>query len=162
MPSPNSLRLAESETQMASRLRRLLSYLVPLGAVLIMVVGLWPEGAPLSDEVRVETIASNIKCPACGGASVADAESGIARDFYDFIGEQVAAGMSDGEIYEYWAARFGRQALLSPPTTGWGLSLWVLPAAGLVVGAMATAGLRRRSRSEPVATIATAERETVS
>lgn len=148
---------------MGRRVRKLLGSIVPVGAVLIMVVGLWPEGVPLSDEARVELIASNIKCPACGGASVADAESGIARDFYDFIGEQVAAGMTDGEIYEYWAARFGRQALLSPPVSGWGLSLWILPAAGLVLGAMATAGLRRRNRTEPTTpTIAPAERETVS
>lgn len=134
---------------MLERLRIVGRYGVPIAALVVMVVGLWPQGAPRSDEARVEAIASNIKCPACSGASVADAESGIARDFYVVIADQVATGMSDGEIYGYWTARFGEQALLSPPTRGWGLLLWVLPLAGIGLGVGAMAGLKRRTRSEP-------------
>jgi cytochrome c-type biogenesis protein CcmH len=129
---------------MIERLRMVGRYGIPIVAVVVMVVGLWPQGTAPSADARVEAIASNIKCPACGGASVSDAESGIARDFYVVIADQVATGMSDGEIYDYWTARFGEQALLSPPTRGWGLLLWILPVAGVALGVAAVAGLRRR------------------
>ena len=134
---------------MLERLRMVGRYAVPLAALLVMVVGLWPQRAAPNAEARVEAIASNLKCPACAGASVADAESGIARDFYVVIADQVATGMSDGEIYDYWTARFGEQALLSPPTQGWGLLLWGLPLTGIGIGLAAMAGLRRQGRLGP-------------
>ncbi len=123
--------------------RRMLSFGVMAAFLAVIVIALVPGDGPQTVDDRVREIASNIKCPACNGASIADAQSSVARDLLGVIRDQVEAGLSDADIYDYFVARYSEAALLSPPGRGWGLWLWVLPLAALALGVAVVLGRRR-------------------
>lgn len=133
---------------MTSVLRRTIALGVIAGLLAVIVIVLLPGNEARTPEQRSHEIASNIKCPSCNGASIADANSSVARDLQVVIREQVDAGLSDADIYDYFVARYTEAALLSPPTSGWGLLLWLLPVVGLGIGVVVIMG-RRRGRSTP-------------
>ena len=132
---------------MFERTRRLVALAIPVAAVLVIVIGLWPRTETTTDpEARARGLAAGLKCPFCSGESLADSTSSVARDYRVLIGELVAAGRTDDEIEDEFVARFGEQILLDPPGTGWGMALWAAPLAVAVLGGLAILGLRRRSR----------------
>jgi len=126
--------------------RRLVRFVLPAIALIIIVAGLWPQPsvAP-TDAQRVDALASSIRCPFCGGESIADAPSQIARDLEVIIAEQVAEGLTDDEVYRYFEARYGEAALMDPPLTGWGWVLWAGPLAVFIAGGYAIVRRRRRA-----------------
>jgi cytochrome c-type biogenesis protein CcmH len=122
-----------------------------LGVVLIVALligsGVF-SSKPLTRAQRVEAIASGIKCPSCEDLSVADSNAQTAVTVRTAIAVQVAAGRTDQQIDDYLVARYGSAIVLTPPTSGWSLLVWVLP---LVAGVVAVGGLtlfvvRRRRR----------------
>jgi cytochrome c-type biogenesis protein CcmH len=66
------------------------------------------------------------------------------------VKELVAAGYSEGQIREYFIARYGEWVLLAPPSNGLGRLLWWSPALGLLAAA-GVVGWRLRSRPVPAA-----------
>jgi cytochrome c-type biogenesis protein CcmH/NrfF len=138
---------------MSDQIRRTLRVVLPVLAVAIIVVGLWPRSdVVVTDADRVAHVASRIRCPFCNGESIGGATSQVARDLELLIEEQVAAGMSDQEIYDFFAASYGESILLSPPLAGWGWVLWALPLAALGVGVYAIVRRRRAGAGVAVAT----------
>ena len=132
---------------MTDSLKRLIRAALIVVALAIIVAGLWPttSTAPSIDE-RSAAVASQIRCPFCNGESIAEATSQVARDLEDVIEEQVRSGMTDDEIYAFFADRYGEAILLAPPLGGWGWGLWALPLLALGVGG---AVIWRARRSEP-------------
>ncbi len=95
-----------------------------------------------TQEARAHAIGEQLACPICQGLSVADSPSALAQQMRDVISTQVAAGRSDGQIEQYFVARYGPAILLTPPKQGFTLLAWwvpvlviVLSAAGLVLAA---------------------------
>ena len=137
---------------MTPRQRSWLSIVVSAAALIFIVGALWPRGEAVETEAqRVEHVASRIRCPFCNGESIAEATSQVARDLEVVIGEQVAAGKTDDEIFDFFAARYGESLLLDPPLLGWGWALWVLPLIALGVGVFGISRRKRRSMSTVVA-----------
>lgn len=122
---------------MSERLRRILGWTVAVVAVAVMVGGLWPEAAEADPDVRQRQLAQRIACPWCHGQSLAESDSEVANDLVVILREQIDAGWSDDEIFDFFASSYGDHVLLDPPLTGWGIALWSLPAFGLVVGSWA-------------------------
>jgi len=138
--------------------RRLPNHLY-LGAIVallaVIVIGLIPrDAAGESDAERAHRIASELRCPFCSGESIAEAQSSIGTDLRAFIDEQVASGMSDDEIFDYYVSVYTERVLLSPPLLGWGLALWALPLLLLAGGLYVVT--RRRRREDPAATVGSA------
>lgn len=129
---------------MPEAVRRWLGWLITAVALGVIVIGLAAGEETPGD--RVEALAAEIKCPVCPTESVADSTTQIARDIKAEIEQLIAAGRSDGEIRDLYAARYGDQILLDPPPRGRNLILWALPAAALILGVAAVAG-RVRPRS---------------
>ncbi|MBT8207445.1 MAG: cytochrome c-type biogenesis protein CcmH [Acidimicrobiia bacterium] len=131
---------------MRSRLGSVVRWAVALMAIAIIVGGLaFDQPDTRSAEQRADDIASSLRCPFCEGVSIAESTSQVARDLQAIIRERVDEGAGDEAITGEFVARYGEWVLLSPPASGIGLALWALPIAGLVAGAVAVAGLRRRS-----------------
>ena len=131
---------------MSERTRNVLAGTVSLVALLIMVVGLWPQAEATTDlSERSDAIAARLKCPFCAGESLAEAQSGVARDLRTLIDELVVSGATDAEVFDEFVDRYGEQILLDPPRTGWGVGLWLIPLLIGGLGVWAILGLRRRT-----------------
>lgn len=98
----------------------------------------------VSDD-RLFAIAMRLKCQQCVGESAADSQSPSAVQFREEISQQMAQGRTDDEILNFFAARFGQEVLLTPPSSGFGALVWVVPVVGVAVGiVLLTAAFRRR------------------
>jgi cytochrome c-type biogenesis protein CcmH len=135
---------------MSSRTKGLVWFIVPVIALGVVVVGLWPGNESVPDpEARAYNLSIRLKCPICAGESIAGSQTDLAKDLRARINDEIAAGSTDDEIIAMFVASYGEQVLLDPPSTGWGAALWVVPLGVLVTGGIAIFGLRRRDR-EPV------------
>jgi len=135
---------------MPDRGKGLLWLVVPVIALGVLVVGLWPGNDPTPDpEARAYNLSIRLKCPICAGESIAGSQTDLAKDLRARIDDEIAAGSTDDEIIAMFVASYGEQVLLDPPSTGWGAALWAVPLGVLIIGGIAIFGLRRKDR-EPV------------
>jgi len=127
--------------------RRLAWLILPVAALAVIVVSLWPGDQAAADpEARAYHLAISLKCPICAGESLAGSQTDLAKDLRVLIDEQIAAGRTDEEIIDMFVANYGEQVLLDPPGTGWGVVLWAVPLAIVVIGIVAVLGLRRKDK----------------
>lgn len=112
--------------------RRWLVAGVALTLAAVVAVGL--VLGPTTGADRAEAIGQGIRCPVCQGESIADSPSTTAQEMMEIVHEQVAAGRSDEEIREFFAARYGRWVLLDPGLTVETVALWALPLLAAVGG----------------------------
>ena len=135
---------------MFDRGKVLVWFVVPVIALGVLVVGLWPGNESTPDpEARAYNLTIRLKCPICAGESIAGSQTDLAKDLRARIDDEIAAGSTDDEIIAMFVASYGEQVLLDPPSTGWGAALWAVPLGVLVIGGIAIFGLRRKDR-EPV------------
>jgi cytochrome c-type biogenesis protein CcmH len=101
-----------------------------------------PTLADLEDEVV---------CPTCAPQTLDQSNSPIARRMKRFIAERIAAGDTKSEIKAKLVDQFGERVLAAPPKEGFNLLAWVLPLAGIAVGAgaLGLAAWRWSSTREP-------------
>jgi cytochrome c-type biogenesis protein CcmH len=85
---------------------------------------------------RTMELARQLQCPVCDGQAVADSQVTLARQMRDVIEQKVQAGESDEQIMAYFTERYGQNVLLDPPKSGFNLTLWWIPPAVLLVGAL--------------------------
>jgi cytochrome c-type biogenesis protein CcmH len=90
------------------------------------------EQRPTQAELERELI-----CPVCKPATLDQSDSEVARRMKAVIAERIAAGDTKSEIKDYLVAQFGEQVLAAPPRSGFNWLAWVLPFAGLGLGAAA-------------------------
>jgi cytochrome c-type biogenesis protein CcmH len=129
--------------------RRGASYaLMALAVVVALTVGTLDRGEARTAEERVQDIAGTIRCPACSGQSVASSDASSAQAIRREIAERVDAGEGDDEIRDYFASRYGEGLLLTPPSSGVGSLVWVVPVVALVGGGAGLALAFRRWKAE--------------
>jgi cytochrome c-type biogenesis protein CcmH len=133
---------------MSDRTKGLVWLVVPIIAIGVLVVGLWPGDAHAPDpEARAYNLSIRLKCPICAGESIAGSQTDLAKDLRARIADEIAAGSTDDEIIAMFVASYGEQVLLDPPSTGWGVALWAVPLGVLFIGGIAIYGLRRKDRT---------------
>jgi cytochrome c-type biogenesis protein CcmH len=96
------------------------------------------EEHPTLAELEREVI-----CPACH-TTLELSSSPIADRMRLFISARIAAGDTKSEIKSKLVDQFGEAVLAAPPKKGFNLLVWVLPLAGVVLGALVLALLARR------------------
>lgn len=92
-----------------------------------------PAGAELDD--LTARVAAQLRCPVCRNQSVLESSSTLAREMQAEIRRRLARGETPGEVKSYFVSRYGEWILLEPPAHGINLLVYLLPAAGLLVGA---------------------------
>jgi cytochrome c-type biogenesis protein CcmH len=107
---------------------------VAIAAIVVMVVGLLPNEAPTDPEQRAQSLERRLACPLCNGQSLAESDSEVASDLKGILREKIGEGMSDAQIFDFFAARYGEHIVLEPPLLGWGTVLWAGPLVALGVG----------------------------
>jgi cytochrome c-type biogenesis protein CcmH len=123
-------------------------------AVLALLLALAAAGSAAASERQptLPELERELICPTCH-ESLAVSSSPIADRMRSFIRSRIAAGDTKSQIKSKLVDQFGESVLAAPPKRGFNLLAWLLPLAGLGLGAAALAVLARRwsrAREEPV------------
>ncbi len=135
-----------------------------MGVVLVgaLAFGLQPDDTARTPEERIFEVASGYKCPTCRSQSVADSDAPVANAIRADIDARFEEGQNEEQVRQYLLATYGDEVLLTPPRTGVGSLVWILPVAGLLIALGALAFAFRRWRLEPAGPSASAaDRELV-
>ncbi len=122
--------------------------LVVVVAIVLTIV-LWPRSATPSTSARVESIASELRCPDCESQSIAQSSTPTARAARADIRRRIEAGQSDADIRQAYIDKFGESILWKPESGGIGILVWGLPVAALILGGAGLAFALARWRREP-------------
>ncbi len=128
---------------------------IVIAALVVVSLGrsVFDDGPPRTTEEQVEAIARTLKCPVCGGQSVADSDVAASRAIRVQIARLVQDGQSPSEVRDSISASFGEEVQLIPPASGFAGLVWILPVVALVVAiaavSTALARWRRTPRSTP-------------
>ncbi len=132
--------------------------LVLAGALVVGVTG--DSGPPTSAE-RAEALSRQLRCPTCQGQSVRDSNAPAAEAISAEIRRRVDQGEDDEEILAYIDGQYPDSLLLTPPRSGLGSLVWVLPVAGLVVAVAGLVMVFRRWRAAPTPEVSDDDRRRV-
>lgn len=102
--------------------------------------------APVSPEQRELRIERTLACPQCTDLPLDVCDQDICSDMRTVIHEQVAQGMSDAAIRQYFVVRYGSRVLLAPEKSPADLLVWIMPFVGLLAGAALTLAFLRAAR----------------
>lgn len=96
------------------------------------------------------SIGRELRCPTCQGLSIIDSQSTQSEAMKREIEKLLAEGRSQSEILEHFKNRYGEWILREPDTSsGLGLTIWMVPLTGLVLGPLLLVlVLRHRRRKE--------------
>lgn len=115
-------------------------------AVGALVVGAGTSPTEGVSDDRLFALSAQLKCQQCVGESVSDSQSPSAIQFRQEISDQMARGNTDAEILNYFVERYGQEVLLTPPATGLGSLVWIVPVVGLAGAVLLLVGSFRRWR----------------
>jgi cytochrome c-type biogenesis protein CcmH len=105
--------------------------IVLAAALLVPAAAVASEEHPTQSELERELI-----CPVCKPATLDQSDAPVARRMKDVIAQRIAAGDTKSEIKDKLVDQFGPQVLAAPPRSGFNWLAWVLPIAGLALGAV--------------------------
>ena len=103
-------------------------------AALALVLTPVAEAAQVCSPTALE---SEVMCPTCEGQTLDQSQAPSARRVKAFIRERSRAGDTCAAIKAQLVDQFGERILAAPPRRGFNLVAWLLPVAGLLVGAVA-------------------------
>ncbi len=126
--------------------RRLLIVIMTMIAAGFAAPAMGQEPAPSDDQVN--EIAGDLYCPVCPNTPLDVCETLACSEWREQIREQIASGMSESEITDYFVEQYGERVLAKPRRSGFSLVLWILPLVGVGVGLIALGGVLRTWRRE--------------
>ena len=103
---------------------------------------------PAQEKLAAE-IESMLKCPVCRSQSVRTSRSFMAEDMSRRVRQMVAEGKSKEEIRDYFVARYGDYIVLAPRKEGFAWTVWLLPFALVLGGAVTIVAVARRWKGRP-------------
>lgn len=91
------------------------------------------DTTPTDDEVNA--IAKQLYCPVCENTPLDVCPTEACRQWRELIRTQLAEGMTEQEIKDYFVANYGARVLSEPPRTGLNWLVYILPPAVILAGA---------------------------
>ena len=128
-----------------------------VAAIALVVGALVAGGAASAAPPNAADLEAELVCPVCE-TTLDQSNAPVAERMKTFIRVRIAAGDSEQEIKDALVAQFGPGVLAEPPEGGFGLLAWLLPLAGLAVGAIVVGLLVRAWTRRSSASGAEAER----
>ncbi|MCC6477610.1 cytochrome c-type biogenesis protein CcmH [Sphingorhabdus sp.] len=80
-----------------------------------------------AQEARALELMQRLRCIQCQGQSIHDSDAPIAAAMRHEVRERIKAGQSEAEIESWLIERYGDWISFTPPASGGGLVLWLLP-----------------------------------
>jgi cytochrome c-type biogenesis protein CcmH len=94
---------------------------------------IFAQASTPSDDA-VNQIASQLYCPTCENITLDDCTTQSCRQMRALIREQLAEGLTEQEIKDYFVAQYGEKVLGEPPARGLNWVLYVLPPLAFLIG----------------------------
>jgi cytochrome c-type biogenesis protein CcmH len=113
--------------------------------------------ADAEQEARYKELITILRCPKCLNANLAGSDAQIAADMRAKIREQLAEGLSDDEIKDFWVARYGEFVLYRPRLSTATAALWFGPFVLLIAGFLILRRMLATSRNTAVEASLSAE-----
>ncbi|MDX9845194.1 MAG: cytochrome c-type biogenesis protein CcmH [Aquabacterium sp.] len=85
-------------------------------------------------ELRVNQLASELRCLVCQNQTIADSHAELAVQLKNEVRTQLAQGRSDDEVRDFMVTRYGDFVLYRPPVSAATALLWAGPAVLLLIG----------------------------
>ena len=125
-------------------------------ALALLALALAGPAAASEENPTPAELESELVCPVCE-STLDTSNAPVALRMKSFIRARIAAGDTKSEIKAKLVDQFGPAVLAVPPKRGFELIAWLLPLAGLAVGAIVVGALawrwsRARGGDEPPAT----------
>ena len=98
----------------------------------------------LEDEDHTE-ILKNLRCLVCQGQSVAESNSEFALTVKSVVNDKLKDGLSEKEVYEFLADKYGDWILYNPPLKEESYLLWLFPYVFFIIGAIVIFFLIKKS-----------------
>ncbi len=113
-----------------------------VGLAVSAVLAVEPDEILLDPELeqRAREISKNLRCLVCQNESIDESHAPLAGDIRILVREQLAAGNSDSEVYQYVTDRYGEFVLLKPLASGSNLIIY-FAGPTLLCFALAVAGV---------------------
>ena len=80
-----------------------------------------------TDEERVVKLNKTLMCPVCPGESIDQSQNQLAGFMRELVSKKVEDGLTDEDIKQYFADRYGPSVLLDPPVEGFTAIAWAVP-----------------------------------
>ena len=123
-------------------LRSFALWCVALIAVAALAIALHPQNSGAS--ARITHLESLVRCPSCEDLSVGQSNATSALAVRHEIATKVHEGQSDNQILTSLESVYGTSILLSPPTSGLGALLWIVPVLVVLLLVASAVRLARR------------------
>jgi len=109
--------------------------------------------APLhsnNDKTELLEIYKNLRCLVCQGQSIADSNSDFATTIKLVVQDQVNAGKTKDEIYNFLISKYGEWIVYQPTFNKNNLLLWILPYFIFIMGGLIIFVILRKSKHNKV------------
>jgi len=120
------------------------------GLLAALALGLGLAGAAASAPNPAD-LEAELVCPTCH-TTLDQSDAPVARRMKQIIRQRIREGATEQQIKSELVAQFGQAVLATPPKSGFDLLAWLLPLAGLLLGAATVGALAwtwsRRGRDE--------------
>jgi cytochrome c-type biogenesis protein CcmH len=89
-------------------------------------------------EEQAQSIDKLLICPVCPAETIDQSQVPLAKDMQLFVRERLAQGWTKQQILDYFSApeRYGSRVLAEPPKSGASLTVWIVPPAIVLIGAL--------------------------
>jgi cytochrome c-type biogenesis protein CcmH len=102
--------------------------------------------APTPSDNDVNRVAGQLYCPVCENIPLDVCPTQACAQWRELIREKLAAGWSDNQIKQYFAAQYGNRVLSEPPRQGLNWLVYVVPPLIFLGGAVLLYFVIRRMR----------------
>ena len=101
---------------------------------------------PTPSDNEVNRVAKQLFCPVCENTPLDVCPTQACAEWRELIRQKIAAGWSDQQIKDYFAAQYGDRVLSEPPRKGLNWLVYILPALFFLGGAYLVFTVLRRMR----------------
>lgn len=104
------------------------------------------KGYPTDDDVN--RVAKKLYCPVCPNTPLDVCETQACEDWRAQIHDQLASGMSEQQVIDYFVAQYGQRVLAEPERRGFSSLVWLFPVIASLLGVWVTYEILRGWRAK--------------
>ena len=105
-------------------------------------------------EKRAQSLEKQLICPICPGETLDQSFVQISQDMKRILREKLQEGQDEGQIKDFFVARYGTSVLAAPPLSGFNLVTWIVPPVIIALGVVGLFFVMRQMRRGSVNPVA--------